>query len=86
MASNRSVKHNHNVKPVGKRITQQKDADRERALIYFLNGPDPTIKPMKPQAMKQHPITPITLKHPLQANQTQRSPIQKTNFATTPNI
>ena len=39
---------------------------------------------MMPQVMKERPKKPQMLKHSPQANQTQKSLIQKTNFATTP--
>ena len=57
----------------GKRSTLKKDVGTALAPIYTLKGLDLMIKPMMPQAKKEHPKRPIMLKRPPQVNQTQRS-------------
>ena len=78
------MKHAHLVDFVGKKITQQKDVGQALELIYVLHGIDQMTKPMMPQVMEEHPISSITQKRQLQANQLRRRLNQRTNFATTP--
>ena len=70
MAKNHWYKHIHHVKPVGERITHQKDVGKALVLIYVLREPDLTTKQMMPQVMKEQPRKQIILKRLPQANQT----------------
>ena len=69
-----------------KRITPLSGAGKELGQTYVPRGHDLKTRQTKPLVTTKHPRSHLTLKLRLQANQIHENLIQKTNFATTPNM
>ena len=85
MARNQSVQRTHRVTHVGKRITQLRDAGKALALTCGPRGHKHKREMRIPQIPKKGPKGPRIRKLLVQAKPTPKTPIQKFNFATTPN-
>ena len=85
MARNHSVQRTHGVTRMAKKITQLRDAGNALALTCDPKGHNHKRKMQIPQILRKNLKEPRNPKHLAKAKPTPNNPIQKTNFATTPN-
>ena len=86
MAKSPSVLLTQNVPLAAKQITQQRNVGVVPELTFVPKETDTTPKTRSLQRTKALSQKLRNLQHLLQVNRTPRNPIQKTNFATTPNM
>ena len=85
-AKSPNIQHTQNALHAERKITPPRGAGKALEHIYVPRRRDPKTKPTKPPGMRNDPRSHLILKPHLQANQLPAKTIQKTNFATTPNI
>ena len=86
MAKNHSVQITHHVTHAGKRTIQLKDVGNALALTCVPRGHRKSKKMQMLQLRKANLKQPVTRRLLVQANPIPKRLIQRTNFATTPNI